>query len=72
MLKNPNAGDAGDAVPFLSQEDPPGGGNGNPLQYPCLEESMDTVWRMAVHGVAESDVTEHEHMVLLGTLELSL
>ena len=35
-------------------------------------ESMDTVWRMAVLGVAESDATEHEHTLLLGTLELSL
>ena len=69
MLKNPKAGDA---VRFLSQEDPPGGGNGNPLQCPCLEESMDRIWRMAVHGVAESDAMEREHMLLLGTLELSL
>ena len=29
--------------------------NGNPLQYPCLENSMDRgIWRAAVHGVAES------------------
>ena len=32
----------------------PGWGNGNPLQYPCLENSMDRrVWRVTVHGVAE-------------------
>ena len=30
------------------------GGNGNPLQYCCLENPMDTrVWRAAVHGVAK-------------------
>ena len=30
-------------------------GNGNPLQYSCLENSMGTgVWRTTVHGVAES------------------
>ena len=28
-------------VQFLSQEDFPGEGNGNPLQYSCLENSMD-------------------------------
>ena len=35
----------------------PGEGNGNPLQYFCLENSMDRgVWRTAVHGVSkESD-----------------
>ena len=31
----------------------PGGGNGNLLQYSCLENSMDReVWRAAVHAVA--------------------
>ena len=30
------------------------------------------VWRMTVRGVTEADTTEHEHMLLLGTLELSL
>ena len=28
-------------VQSLGQEDSPGGGNGNPLQYSCLENSMD-------------------------------
>ena len=33
----------------------PGGGNSNPLQYSCLENSMDRrVWRATVHGVAKS------------------
>ena len=33
----------------------PGGGNGNPLQYPCLENSMDRgAWWATVHGVAKS------------------
>ena len=32
-----------------------GEGNGNPLQYSCLENSMDRgVWWAAVHGVAKS------------------
>ena len=31
-----------------------GEGNGNPLQYSCLENSMDGgAWKAAVHGVAE-------------------
>ena len=33
----------------------PGEGNGNPLQYPCLENLLDRgVWWAAVHGVTQS------------------
>ena len=33
----------------------PGGGNGNPLQYSCLESPMDKgAWRATVHKVAKS------------------
>ena len=36
-----------------------GEGNGNPLQYPCLENPLNRgVWWATVHGVAESDTTE--------------
>ena len=41
-------------VRSLGWEDPPGEGNGNPLQYSCLENPTDGgAWRAAVHGVAE-------------------
>ena len=37
----------------------PGEGNGNPLQYSCLENAMNGgVWWAAVYRVAESDTTE--------------
>ena len=33
----------------------PEGGNGNPLQYSCLENPMDKgAWQAIVHGVAKS------------------
>ena len=33
----------------------PGEGNGNPLQYSCLENSMDRgAWWATIHGVAKS------------------
>ena len=41
----------------------PGGGNGNPFQNSCLENSMDRgAWPALVHGVAkELDMTEQTH-----------
>ena len=37
----------------------PGGGQGNPLQYSCLENPMDRgAWGATVRGVAVSEMTE--------------
>ena len=46
-------------VQSLGQEDSPGEGNDNPLQYPCLENPKDRgAWKATGHGVAKSDMTE--------------
>ena len=51
-----NAGDVG-LIPGSGRS--PGGGNGNSLQYSCLENPIDRgVWWAIVHGVTESDTTE--------------
>ena len=50
-----NAGDTQDLglIPGLGRS--PGGGHGNPLQYPCLENPMDRgAWQAMVHRVAKS------------------
>ena len=42
-------------VPSLGQEDPLEEGNGNPLQYSCLEDPMDRgAWWVTVHVVTKS------------------
>ena len=47
-----NAGDLG-SIPGSGRS--PGEGNGNPLQYSCLENPMDRgAWWATVHGVAKS------------------
>ena len=51
MVKNPpaNTGDAG-SIPGPGRF--PGEGNGNPLQYACLENPIDGgAWLATVHGV---------------------
>ena len=56
-----NAGDVG-SIPGLKIF--PGEGNGNPLQFSCLENPMDRgVWWATVHGVAKiQDMTKHTHI----------
>ena len=46
---------ARDPESIPESERSPEEGNGNPLQYSCLENSMDRVaWRPTVHGVTKS------------------
>ena len=68
-----NAGDAQDVglIPELGRS--PGVGTGNPLQYSCLENSMDRgTWWVTVHGVTKSlDMIEaltHTHKSLTVSL----
>ena len=46
-----NSGDLG-LIPGSGRS--PGEGNGNPLQYSCLENTMDRDWQTTIHGVAKS------------------
>ena len=50
-----NVGDPG-SIPGLRQF--PGVGNSNPLQYSCLENSLDWgAWQAIVHGAAKSQTS---------------
>ena len=61
VVKNPpvNAGDARDMGLILGSGRSPGEGNGNPLQYSCLENPMGRgAWWAMIHGVPkELDTT---------------
>ena len=57
MVKNPlaNVGGARDMGLIPGSGRSPGVGNGNPLQYSCLENSIDReAWPATVHGVTKS------------------
>ena len=69
MVKNlpVNAEDTADMGSIPGSERSPGAGNGNPLQYSCLEDSMDRgAWWASVHGVVrKSDTTERLTLSIL-------
>ena len=57
VVKNPPAiaGDTGDMGPILRSGRFPEVGNGNPLQYSCLDNPMGRgAWQATVHGVTKS------------------
>ena len=61
VVKNPPA-DAGDMGSVLGSGRSSGEGNGNPLQYSCLENPMDRgAWRAAVPGIAKSRTLATKH-----------
>ena len=50
-----NAGDVEDVGLIPGSGRSPGGGNGSPLQYSCLENAMDRgSWWAAIHAAAKS------------------
>ena len=67
-VKNPaaNAGDIRDMVQSPGCEEfLKGGGHGNPLQYPCLENPMDRgACGLQSPGREELDTTEHSHVLV--------
>ena len=59
VVKNPpvSAGDTGDMNSILGSRRSPAVGNGNPLQYSCLENFMDRgAWQTAVHEITKSQM----------------
>ena len=61
-----SARDSGNMGLIPGSERFPEGGNGNPLQYSCLENPMDRgAWRATVHGFTESDTTERLSMQVI-------
>ena len=67
VVKNPpaNAGDIGDAGLIPGSGRSLEGGNGNLLQYSCLDISIDRgAWRATVQGVAKSQtrLSIHAHI----------
>ena len=61
MVKNllDNVGDVRDFGSIPGSERSPGEGQGNPVQYSCLENPRDGgAWWAAVYGIAELDTTE--------------
>ena len=61
VVKNPpaNTGNVRDAYSMPGLGRPTGGGNGNPLQYSCLEDSMDGGAWQGTWSLKELDMTKH-------------
>ena len=58
-----NARDAGDMGSILGWEDPPGEGNGNPLQYSCQENPMDRgAWWTGLQSIGSQRVGHNSVM----------
>ena len=50
-----NAGISGDAGPVPGWGQSPGGAHDDPLQYSCLENTLDRgAWRATIHTVAKN------------------
>ena len=63
-----NVGDLG-SIPGSGRS--PGNGNGNPLKYSCLENSMDGgAWWATVHGVTKSQTRPSNFTLLCKSLSL--
>jgi len=78
VVKNPlaSAGDVGDVSSICRSGSSPGKGNGNPLQYSCLENPIDrAAWRATVRRVAKSQTRltwlgcTQQHCVDSGVIE---
>ena len=77
VVKNMLA-NAGDSGSILGSGRSPREGNGNPLQYSCLENPVDRgAWWATVHGTAkEKDVTSqmssHMQVILIWILLMNI
>ena len=59
------------SIPGLGRS--PGEGNGNPLQYSCLENAIDRgAWRATVHGIARVRHITSLYYEVLGNLNFSV
>ena len=68
VVKNPsaNVGDSGDMGSIPGSGRSPGGGNGNPLQFSCLENPMARgPWWAAAQGVTKSQTQLNVHTLTL-------
>jgi len=71
VVKNPlgNARDVG-SIPELGRS--PGTGNGKPLQYSCLENSLDRrAWWATVHGVTKTRTRLSTHTIAYVTYSVT-